>query len=288
MPEHMFLIEGAAMTDWLDSIQDLRRSRYRQVAERQLHTIQDALEFVNEAGFCLFYPHARLELPNLLHAIAGDHDTQEGHGWSWKDELAGQKKVFLGKPFHHKPGFVALRMLAPLYVLTPAGEVGGDHHELSLTGTLTAEAFRITETLLERGSMSTHTLRQAALMGGTKENYRFSRALAEAQEKCLIAVVRPTSDTRAGYSYIWDAFERVWPDAVADAEHLSYKAAVETAIAQYVHTVVAATADTIAVTFALERQRVERTTESLAAQGLVKCITYGGKSFWVSSDAPSR
>jgi hypothetical protein len=275
------------MADWLDSVKELRRFRHRQVAERQLHTIQDALDFINEAGFCLFYPHGRLELPNLLHAIAGDHDTQEGHGWSWKDELASQKKVFLGKPYHHKPGFVALRMLAPLYVLSAAGEVGGDHHELSLTGTLTAEAFRITEVLLDRGSMSTHTLRQAALMGATKENYRFSRALAEAQEKCLIAVVSTTSDTRAGYSYIWDAFERVWPDAVAEAEHLSYKAAVETVIAQYVNTVVAATARITAVTFALERQRVERTAESLAAQGLVKRVTYGDQVFWASRDAPS-
>jgi hypothetical protein len=275
------------MTDWLDSVKELRRSRYHQIAERQLHTIQDALDFIDEVGFCLFYPHSRLELPSLLHAIAGDHSTQEGHGWSWKDELAAQKKVFLGKPCHHKPGFVALRMLAPLYVLTPAGEVGGDHHELALTGTLTAEAFRITETLLEHGSMSTHTLRQAALMGGKTENYRFSRALAEAQEKCLIAVVRPTSDNRAGYSYIWDAFERVWPDAVAEAEHLSYKTAVETMIARYINTVVAATARITAVTFALERQRVEQTAESLAAQGLVKRVTYGDKVYWASSDAPS-
>jgi len=275
------------MIDWLDSVTELRRVRYRQVAERQLHTIQDALDFINDVGFCLFYPHRRPELPNLLHAIAGDHNTQEGHGWAWKDELASQKKVFLGKPFHHKPGFVALRMLPPLYVLTPAGEVGGDHHELSLTGALTAEAYRIADVLLEHGSMSTHTLRQAALMGGRKEDYRFSRALAEAQEKCLIAMVSATSDTRAGYSYIWDAFVRVWPDVVAEAEHLTYKAAVGTVIAQYLNTVVAATTDTIAVTFALEPQRVERTAESLVAQGLLSRVTYRDKVFWASPDAPS-
>jgi hypothetical protein len=278
---------GAAMTDWLDSVTELRRVRYWQAAERQLHTIQDALDFINDVGFCLFYPHKRLELPSLLHAIAGDHNTQEGHGWSWKDELASQKKVFLGKPFHHKPGFVALRMLPPLYVLTPAGEVGGDHHELSLTGALTAEAYRIADVLLEQGSMSTHTLRQAALMGGRKEDYRFNRALTEAQEKCLIAMVNTTSGTRAEYSYIWDAFVRVWPDVVAEAEHLTYKAAVGTVIVQYLYTVVAATTDTIAVTFALERPRVERTAESLVAQGLLSRVTYRDKVFWTSPDAPS-
>jgi len=136
--------------------------------------------------------------------------------------------------------------------------------------------------------MSTRMLRQAALLGGKKGDSRFDRALTEAQEKCLIATVSVIrGNTLASYSYIWDAFERVWPDAVAEAERLSYKAAVETVIAQYVNTVVAATADTIAHTFALERTRVERTAESLAAQGLVTRVTWSGKVFWASPDAPS-
>jgi hypothetical protein len=200
------------MPDFQSLITEKRRTHYRQIESRHLHTIDDALDFINEIGFCLFYRDKRIELPTLHDATTSDPNTDVGYTWNWKDELASRRVVFYGKPFYHKPGFVALDLLPALYSLSDVAEVGGDYLELVRYGQISAEAHLITETVLEKGAMSTSFLRRETGMTGQRDKARFSRGLVEAQENFLIAMSSTTSTTRAGYSYIWDSFPRLWKD----------------------------------------------------------------------------
>jgi hypothetical protein len=270
------------MDDFSSILHVFRQNRYRQTDARRIHTLEEAQRFIDETGFCLFCRHPSLELPNLRDATAGDPGTREGLNWGWKDALASAQSVYYGKPFRRKPGFVAIPLLAPLYAVSAAADVGGDHHELALTGTLSAEANRIADTIMDKGPLSTRALRQESGLTASRDRTRFSRGLEEAQEKFLVAMIRTTSATRARYSYIWDTFGRAWPDAMRTGERLRVEDAAATLITQYVELVGAATAAMIARIFSLDVELIETVGAALVAQGIIVQITRG-KAVYLAS-----
>ena len=202
------------MDDFTAAVQAYRQQRYRQTMDRKLNSIEEVIAFFNDVGFCLFYRHPSIEVPNLRDATSGDPGEAEGRNWGWKDELFPMKVVYYGKVFRRKPGFVALDILPSLYNLSAAADVGGDLNELVLNGTLSGDARRLTEVVIEKGPLSTHNLRQEGGFSSAKS--RFNRIVEEAQEKMLITMIRATSGGRAEYSYIWDAFERAWPQTISE------------------------------------------------------------------------
>jgi len=274
------------MDEFSQAVQAYRQTHFYQTDERLVHTIEEALQFINDVGFCLFYRHDSLELPNLRDATAGDPGTREGLNWEWKDRLASEQVVYYGRPFRRKPGFVALPLLVPLYALSAAADVGGDHDELALTGTLSAEAHRIADTVIKRGSLSTRMLRQECGLAASKDKARFGRGLEDAQEKFLVTMVRTTSSSRAGYSYIWDSFTRVWPSAVEEAERMNLTTATASIVAAYLKIAGAATAKQIAYTFSLEPELVQKAANSLLTQEAIGQITRGGAVYFASQDFP--
>jgi hypothetical protein len=259
-----------------------RQERYRQTGARRVHTLDEALGFINEVGFCLFYRHPPLELPNLRDATAGDSGTSEGLNWQWKDELAAAQSVYYGRPFHRKPGFVALPLLAPLYGVSAVADFGSDYHELALTGTLSAEAVRIADTIQDYGSMSTRAVRQQSGLTASQDKTRFARGLEEAQAKLLVAMVRTTSTSRAGYGYIWDTFERAWPDAAAAGERMHPPDAAAALLSRFVDTVGATTLRMFARTLDLDDALVESAAADLVARGTLAQVTRGKAIYLVS------
>ncbi len=83
----------------LDEIKRRREFNYRRTPERRLRTIEEARAFVEEVGFCHFWPIKGVELPNLFHAIAGrvrpvpmEHDDPDlSKCWGWKDGALDKK-----------------------------------------------------------------------------------------------------------------------------------------------------------------------------------------------------
>ena len=76
-----------------ERIEQQRAYVYRRTPERRLETVEQARIFVDEVGFCHFWPIKDIELPNLFHAIAGRargvpkrHDDADlSKCWGWKD-----------------------------------------------------------------------------------------------------------------------------------------------------------------------------------------------------------
>jgi len=52
-------------------IESLRDRIYRRTHARRVQTPREAEKFVEEVGFCMFWPIKGMEMPNLFHAIAG-------------------------------------------------------------------------------------------------------------------------------------------------------------------------------------------------------------------------
>ena len=100
-----------------------REFNYRRTPERRLHTIKEAQAFVEEMGFCHFWPIKDIEMPNLFHAIAGrvrpvpmEHgDSDLSKCWGWKDEALDKRWWYYGKLLRRRATLVSLDMIPTFY-----------------------------------------------------------------------------------------------------------------------------------------------------------------------------
>lgn len=106
----------------LDEIERRREFNYRRTPERRVRTIEDARAFVEEVGFCHFWPIKGIEMPNLFHAIAGrvrpvpnEHNDPDGSKcWGWKDLALDKRWWYYGKFLRHLASQAGQDGLAPL------------------------------------------------------------------------------------------------------------------------------------------------------------------------------
>jgi hypothetical protein len=194
-----------------------------------VHSLDDLLGLINEAGFLLFSHIPGVELPSMGRALSPEVQDEL---WGWKDALPNTRQVYYGALFHPnpkweaRPGFASLPMLAALYALAPISQLGGDRSLLPRWGHLSIEAQTITRALERDGALPTRELRSVTEMAGKANATRFERALIEAQSHFLIVKIGVTSITRGNYGYVWDLFERVYPNTIKQAETLTEQQAV--------------------------------------------------------------
>jgi hypothetical protein len=265
------------VTDFLARVEAQRREIYRPGGVNLLRSAEDALDFVNKVGFCLLFAHRTLELPNLW-------GISEGRPWLWKDELSIQKQLYYGKRFRKRAGFVALRLLPALYALTPTAEFRGDRFALYRRGYISAEANRIAGAVLAKGPLSTRDLRRTVGMAGDRHRYRFSKALAEAEEMFLVVKGGTTRTKHAAYTYVWDSFARFWSEVAGEGSGPSHEEAGVAVINRYVRTTVAATTKTIADTLSLNESFVGFIAGRLVGDGTLARIEDEGQVYLVAPD----
>ena len=103
-----------------------RERNYRRTLERRVQSIEEARAFVEEVGFCHFWPIKGIETPNLFHAIAGRvravpmaHDDLDlSKCWGWKDAALDKKWWYYGKLFRGRATLVSLDLLPAVYACT--------------------------------------------------------------------------------------------------------------------------------------------------------------------------
>jgi hypothetical protein len=230
-------------------VEHWRDVRYRRRPHLRLRSSQQALEFVNEAGFCFLFPVKTVEMPTLWEAICGEtrplpvaHDDVElGYAWNWKDELPSRGLLYYGKLLFKKPTLVSLDLLPHFYALS---ENYGDVEDYLLEyqdGKLSEEAKRIYEALLQHGALPTSHLRRRAGLDGKGNAPRFDRAIRELQLGMKI-VKTGISDANAwGYCYVYDVMLRHWPDLARRAGAISSQEAMRVLLLTYLRNVGVAT-----------------------------------------------
>ncbi len=146
-----------------EQVLTFRDLRYRRRPELRLLNCQQALEFVDDVGFCFLFSAKGLQMPSLWEAICGEarplpmhHDDEAlGHAWDWKDELPSRGLAFYGKLLRGKPMLVSLRLLPHFYALSENYGNIEDYLIEYQEGRLSEEARRIYEALLKHGALPT-------------------------------------------------------------------------------------------------------------------------------------
>jgi len=60
-------------------ISQYRSNTYRFNPSLSLHSIKDAINFVNQRGFVFFWPITGIDMPSLWCAVAGDRPVPNNH-----------------------------------------------------------------------------------------------------------------------------------------------------------------------------------------------------------------
>lgn len=245
-----------------EEIEKIRNKKYRRQVELYVHTEEEAIEFVNEVGFCFLFPVKKLELPNLWEAMCSHPSSYcdwndpiaqliwgIGDKLGWRDSLPKSKKIFYGKVLIQKPTLVSLAYFPYFYAI-----IGNqDYLEEYNKGNMSRTAKIIYEYLMQRGPTATHILRGFIGMRGKENESKFKRALLELQSGLKIAKV----DAIPGRCIdIWDIFPRWMPEMISKAEKISEEEAMENITLKYLETVVISTPANINKLFRWDMSKV--------------------------------
>jgi hypothetical protein len=257
-----------------EQVESWRDARYHRRPHLRLGSSRQALEFINEVGFCFLFPVKTVEMPSLWEAVCGEsrplpmhHDDAElGFAWNWKDELPSRGLVFYGKLVHKKPTLISLHLLPYFYALS---QNYGDIEDYLLEyqdGKLSEEARRIYEALLQHGALPTSHLRRRAGLDGKGNAPRFDRAIRELQLGLKI-VKTGISDANAwGYCYVYDVLLRRWPDLASRAGAISTEEAMRVLVLAYLHNVGVTTLTDVARLIGWDLPRLVTLCQQWAAQ----------------------
>jgi hypothetical protein len=232
----------------LDEIKRQREFNYRRTPERRVCTTDGARAFVEEVGFCHFWPIKGVELPNLFHAIAGrvrsvpnEHDDPDiSKCWGWKDHALDKKWWYYGKLLKRRATLVSLAELPYFYALSENYGSLDDYLQEYADGLMTAEAKAIYEALLEHGPLDTIRLRREARMSAQSAKSRFDRALVELQVGLKVVPVGVAESGAWRYAFVYALLLRWFPDVSERARQIGRGAARPALVSRYLDNVVAA------------------------------------------------
>ena len=272
-----------------ERIDQRREWNYRRRRDRKVETPEEALQFVNQVGFCHFWPIKGAELPNLFEAIAGrarpvpnEHDDPDmSRCWRWKDEALGERKWYYGKLLHRKATLVSLDVLPVFYAASENLGDLNDYLDEYEAGLMSAEAKWIYEALLQDGPLHTIDLRQRAGLSGASAKSRFDRALLELQSGLKVL---PVGVARAGhwkYAFTHDILQRHLPEVVEQARKVKRSEAQQALVSQYLQNVVAADRTMVRRTFRILKwtsTEMNRTIAALLKQRVIEEVEIEGLS----------
>jgi hypothetical protein len=262
-------------------IEAQRARRYRRTPQLRIQTIEEARAFVDEVGFCHFWPIKDVETPNLFHAIAGQvrsvptaHDDPDlGKSWGWKDQSLGKRWWYYAKLLRRRATLVSLDMLPFFYACSENYGDLDDYLEEYRAGTMTAEAKQVYEALLKYGALDTVRLRRESWMSADASKSRFERALLELQVGMKVIPIGIAEVGAWHYAFIYEIVQRHFPDLPGQARQIKRSQARKVLISRYVDQAVAVDQGMIRKVFhVLNWTQIEfdRTISELRREGMLR------------------
>ena len=264
-----------------------REFNYRRTPERRVRTIEEARAFIEEVGFCHFWPIKGVELPNLFHAIAGrvrpvpmEHDDPDiSKCWGWKDHALDKKWWYYGKLLRRRATLVSLAELPYFYALSENYGSLDDYLQEYADGLMTAEAKAIYEALLEHGPLDTIRLRREARMSAQSAKSRFDRALVELQVGLKVLPIGVAEAGAWRYAFTYEIVQRRYPDLPERARQIKRSDARRALVSRYIDNVVAADRKMIGKVFHVLKwtpAELDRTITALFEEGAVREVQVKG------------
>jgi hypothetical protein len=260
----------------LDKLKSYRMRTFRSANSERLSTPAQALEFVNTRGFIYFWPIKGVVLPSMWVATAGDRPVPDNHDdpgnitWDWKDSSLGKKIWYYGKILRRKATFISLEIAPFFYALSENyGSPEEDYLLAYEEGRLTQAAKQIYETLLDKGSLDTISLRKEARLLNAKESV-FNRALEDLQKDFKILPVGVAEVGAWRYAFRYEITARHMPDLPEKARPIGEAEARRKLVERYLISVGAAQIRDVVRLFGWPPDLTLRTVTWLVQNGLVK------------------
>jgi len=254
---------------------------YHRTSQRRVQTIEQARAFVDEVGFCHFWPIKGVEMPSLFHAIAGrersvpnkHNDPDLSRCWDWKDRSLDKQWWYYGKLLRRRATLVSLEMLPHFYALSDNFGALDDYLQLYEGGKLSVEAKQLYEVLLKHGPLDKIRLRREAHLSSKSAKSRADRALTELQVGLKVLPVGVADVGAWNYAFVYELFQRWFPEVPQQARHIKRAEARRVLVQRYLDNVVAADRGMIAKVFHVlkwTKQELEQTVEALVEKGAVR------------------
>ncbi len=268
MPSPSLVLSKARLTR-------LRDARYRRKPSLRLKTPVDAVRFVDEVGFCFFWPIAGVEMPSLWAAVAGNRPVADEHDdpghvtWGWKDQSLDRRQWYYGKLLRGRATLVSLDLLPRFYALSENFGGPEDYLEEYRAGRLSLEARTIYEVLRAGGAMDTVRLRREARMSAQASQARFEKALTDLQKGLKILPVGVAQAGAWRYAFVYELVDRWFPTLLQSARRVTRGAARDELVWRYVKNVVAVTPAAIARLFNWRKEETEAAITRLVESGMI-------------------
>lgn len=261
----------------LERIEAYRAETYRAREDLRVKTKSEAVQYVNDRGFVMFWPIKDVTLPSLWTAVAGDRDVPNEHDdpghvtWGWKDSLLGKKRWYYAKVLRRKATIISLDMVPYFYALSENfGAPEEDYLQQYADGAMTVEAKQIYEALLRDGPLNAPALRRAVSMTDKKSQYRFNRGLEALQ---MDFKVMPTGVAEAGawnYAFIYECVHRHHPELPDRAREIKIGEAQRELVLTYFRSVGAAQLGDVVKVFRWQKREMVRVLDALAEKGALR------------------
>jgi hypothetical protein len=169
------------------------RARRWWVSGRRVGSLVRAAAFVDDVGFALLFPTAKVVAPSLWEAVAGDAaepfaagmGANEQKVWTWKDELPRRGFAWYGAFVGRRGSFLSPALLAALY---PGQGMIVDHEALPLSPVAHEIA----------AALAGQPLPSDALRALVGDRGRYQRAVLELQRNLLITTAG-VQENRTGW-----------------------------------------------------------------------------------------
>jgi hypothetical protein len=257
----------------LEKLKKLRARTFHLPPRACVTTPEQAVDFVNERGFVYFWPIKGITLPTLWVSVAGDrpvpseHDDPGNITWTWKDNSLGKKIWYYAKILRRKATFISLEIAPYFYALSENyGSPEEDYLLAYEEGRLTLAAKQLYETLLDKGSLDTISLRKEAHLLNAKESV-FNRALEDLQ---MDFKIMPIGIAEAGawkYAFRYEVTARHMPELPEKARSIGEADARRKLVGLYFASVGAAQMRDVVKLFGWPPELARRTVAHLVQAG---------------------
>jgi hypothetical protein len=263
-----------------------REERYCRTLALRIRTVDEARDFVERVGFCFLWPIKGIEMPNLFHAIAGrvrsvpnkHNDPDLSKCWGWKDGALGKRWWYYGKLLRRKATLVSLDLLPTFCACSENYGSLDDYVEEYRAGTMTAEAKRIYEALLDYGPLDTVRLRREAHMAAEGAKARFERALVELQVGLKVLPIGVAEAGAWRYAFVYELVQRHYPELPQQAREIQRSQARRTLVTRYLENVIVTDRRMLERVFHVlswTKRELDATLDVLVAEGVLRDLSSG-------------
>ena len=192
----------------------------------------EAVRYIDAAGFCMLFPVQNVPLPSLYYAITHRNpaldfkwDRYAEMLWKWKGSLPRRRLAFYAKYFRLRGTFISLGQLPNFLAMRETAVAPGDYDKFYSAGRISDHARTIWEALSTHGTLATLELRHACKMGTLAGNKRFKRAMAELQGLLVVVHFGTEQEISSWPSGKFELTCRAFPAETAAAREIAAEAA---------------------------------------------------------------